>query len=60
MLQRLASGRSGKPDPAQDAASADVPATVSEEAKKRAQAAKIYIENMYKNQHQNVQERSSR
>eukprot|EP00955_Chlamydomonas_euryale_P052801 355280-Chlamydomonas_euryale.AAC.3 len=39
----------------------DVPAVaVSEEAKKKAQAAKSFIENMYKNQHENVRERLNR
>lgn len=33
---------------------------VSEETKKRVAAAKQYIENMYKVQHQNIQERYAR
>ena len=35
-------------------------AVVSEETKKRVAAAKSYIENMYKVQHQNIQERYAR
>lgn len=35
-------------------------AAVSEETKKRVAAAKQYIENMYKVQHQNIQERYAR
>ena len=34
--------------------------TVSEETKKKAQAAKAYIERMYQNQYQSIAERSNR
>lgn len=38
----------------------EAPPMVSEETKKRVAAAKSYIENMYKVQHQNIQERYAR
>uniref|UniRef100_A0A383V4A7 non-specific serine/threonine protein kinase n=1 Tax=Tetradesmus obliquus TaxID=3088 RepID=A0A383V4A7_TETOB len=38
----------------------DAPSVVSEETKRRVAAAKSYIENMYKVQHQNIQERYAR
>jgi hypothetical protein len=38
----------------------DTPPAVSEETKRRVAAAKSYIENMYKVQHQNIQERYAR
>lgn len=38
----------------------EAPPTVSDETKKRVAAAKSYIENMYKQQQQNTQERAAR
>jgi hypothetical protein len=38
----------------------DLTSSVTEETRKKAAAAKVYIENMYKNQYQNIQERSNR
>jgi hypothetical protein len=49
------------PSPAAAGSSADgVAAGVSEETKRKVAAAKSYIENMYKVQHQNIQERYAR
>lgn len=60
MFQRL-SGRGKDVGTAAETATGDaVPLAVTEEAKKKAQAAKSYIENMYKLQHENVRERFNR
>ncbi len=41
-------------------AGSELPAGVSEETKRKVAAAKSYIENMYRVQHQNIQERYAR
>jgi serine/threonine kinase 38 len=44
---------------AAEAGSSDLP-PVSEETRRKVEAAKSYIENMYRNQQQNIQERLAR